>query len=66
MAKIKIPLDFVVFLGGIFSIGCVFMRTKDTTHQLEEVLREIEILHRKNVILRKGREELTETVIRKL
>ena len=65
MAKINIPLHFAVFLSGTVLIIYVFSRTKDSTHRLEEVLREIEKLHDKNFILRKGREDLTDTVIRK-
>ena len=65
MAKINIPLNFAVFLSGTVLILYVFSRTKDSTHRLEEVLREIEKLHDKNLILRKGREDLTDTVIRK-
>lgn len=65
MAKISISLNFAVFLSGTVLILYVFSRTKDSTHRLEEVLREIEKLHDKNLILRKGREDLTDTVIRK-
>ena len=65
MAKINIPLNCAVFLSGTVLILYVFSRTKDSTHRLEEVLREIEKLHDKNIILRKGREDLTDTVIRK-
>ena len=65
MAKINISLNFAVFLSGTVLILYVFGRTKDSTHRLEEVLREIEKLHDKNLILRKGREDLTDTVIRK-
>lgn len=64
MAKINIPLNFAVFLSGAVLIIYIFFRTKDSTHRLEEVLREIEKLHEKNLILRKGREDLTDTVIR--
>ena len=65
MTKINISLNFAVFLSGTVLILYVFSRTKDSTHRLEEVLREIEKLHDKNLILRKGREDLTDTVIRK-
>ena len=64
MAKSNISLNFAVFLSGAVLIIYVFSRTKDSTHRLEEVLREIEKLHDKNLLLRKGREDLTDIVLR--